>query len=148
MATRVKVKGLNKNMARIRRDVFNAAGKAMNDCMTDLVRVSSEAAPLDDGVLEMSGEKSVRAEGASIIGNVRYEAWNDHKNRSYDFNYAIWTHEEEYNLGKRSASKSSAKGMSGKSYPVGRQYLKAPFMGEVQYYRDTIEQQVKAVLKG
>jgi hypothetical protein len=137
----VVIRGLRGNSAKIRGIVRDKGMKAMKASMQDLNRVASEAAPLDEGVLEMSGTNSATANGTRIVGEVGFEAWNE------DFNYAIWTHEEDYNLGKRSAKKSGGAGLSGKSYEVGKGYLIRPFEGEASTYRGLIESEIKDGLK-
>jgi hypothetical protein len=113
----------------------------MKVSMKDLQRVASETTPYDEGDLEMSGFHDVDVNGTEIKGWVAFEVFNK------DFNYAIWTHEENYNLGEGSQKKSGGSGMSGKSYPVGNKYLTRPFEGEAPAYRDLIEQEIKDSLK-
>lgn len=143
----VKVKGLSRNMKRIEKAVDKATLKTMKFAMKDLNRVASETAPLLEGDLEMGGVNDVDKVSNGLKGWVWFEAWNDHPKRSYDFNYAIWIHEEHYNLGEKSLQKGSGSGLSGKSYPVGRKYLTRPLEGESPYYRDMIEQEVKKALE-
>ncbi|MDR7207597.1 hypothetical protein [Priestia megaterium] len=137
----IVVKGLRSNSAKIKGIVHDMGLKAMKANMQDLNRVASEAAPLDEGVLEMSGTNSATSTGTRIVGEVGFEAYNE------DFNYAIWTHEETYNLGERSAKKSGGSGLSGKSYEVGKGYLIRPFEGEAKTYRGIIEKEIKDGLK-
>ncbi|MDA2738379.1 hypothetical protein PDQ75_24810 [Bacillus cereus group sp. Bc015] len=144
---KVKINGFNKNMKKIEKAVFNASLKTMKFAMQDLERVASETTPYDEGDLEMGGFHDVDVEGKEIVGWVGFEAWNDNPNRSYDFNYAIWTHEETYNLGEGSRQKGGGRGLSGKSYPVGNKYLTRPLEGESPFYRNKIEQEVKKTLR-
>ncbi|MGE7976604.1 hypothetical protein ACQKOK_27845 [Bacillus cereus] len=144
---RVKITGFNKNMKKIEKAVFNASTKTMKMAMQDLERVASETAPYEEGDLEMGGFHDVDVNGKEITGWVGFEAWNDAPNRSYDFNYAIWIHEEEYNLGEGSKQKGGGSGMSGASYPVGKKYLTRPHEGEAPTYRDKIEEEVKKSLR-
>lgn len=137
----VTVKGLNSNLRKIKGIVRTESIKGMKASMKDLNRVASEAAPLDEGKLEMSGSHSTSVNGSTIIGTVGFSAYNK------DFNYAIWTHEENYNLGKRSRKKSGGSGMSGKSYDVGKGYLIRPFRGEAKTYRGVIQDGVKKGLQ-
>lgn len=143
----IRIRGFNQNMRKIERKVWNASVKTMKEAMKDLERVASETTPLDEGDLEMGGFRDVDLEGKKIIGWVGFEAWNDHPNRSYDFNYAIWIHEETYNLGAKSRQKGGGKGLSGKTYPVGNKYLTRPHEGEAPVYREMIKQNVKKALR-
>ena len=142
----VKIRGLESNMKKIEKKVWNASLKAMESSMKDLERVASETAPLDEGDLEMGGFNDVDKDGKKIVGWVGFEAWNDNPNRSYDFNYAIWIHEENYNLGEKSKAKGGGAGLSGKTYPVGKKYLTRPLEGEAPVYREMIKQAVKKTL--
>lgn len=144
---KVRIKGLKQNKKRIHNIVRKTAIETMKDCMKDLERVASETTPYDEGDLEMGGFRDVDIEGSKIVGWVGFEAWNDNPNRSYDFNYAIWIHEENYNLGEKSKQKSGGRGISGKSYPVGKKYLTRPLEGEAPTYRNLIEQEIKKALK-
>jgi len=143
----VTIRGLQQGEAAILNAVKKASKQVMIDNMTDLERVASETAPLDEGDLEMGGSHSVVVSGDKFIGQVRFQAWNNNPNRSYDFNYAIKMHEDNYNLGKKSQQKAGGSGNSGKSYPVGRKYLTRPLQGEAPYYRKQIKQAVKDALK-
>ena len=143
----VKINNLGKGKRQIEKAVAKATMKAMQFSMKDLERVASETAPLDEGDLEMSGVHDVDKTSNGLKGWVWFEAWNDNPKRSYDFNYAIWTHEETYNLGPKSKKKGSGSGLSGKSYPVGKKYLTRPLEGESPFYRDKIEEEVKASLE-
>ncbi|MDE1381196.1 hypothetical protein ACM5ME_17880 [Bacillus subtilis] len=143
----VKIRGLKQGRKYIHNTVRKTAIDTMKNNMKDLERVASETTPLDEGDLEMGGFHDVDLEGHKIIGWVGFEAWADASNRSYDFNYAIWIHEETYNLGKKSQQKTGGSGMSGKSYPVGNKYLTRPLEGEAPYYRKVIEQDIKKALR-
>ena len=145
--SRVRVRGLKSGQKHIHNTVRKTAKETMKHNMMDLERVASETAPLDEGDLEMGGFRDVDVEGSKIKGWVGFEAWNDNPNRSYDFNYAIWTHEETYNLGPRSKKKKGGIGNSGKSYEVGNKYLTRPLEGESPYYRERLEEDIKDALK-
>jgi len=137
----VKIRGLKQGQKYIHNTVRNTSIEAMKECMKDLERVASETTPYDEGDLEMGGFHGVDVAGSKIEGWVGFEAFNK------DFNYAIWTHEETYNLGEGSQSKTGGSGMSGKSYPVNNKYLTRPFEGEAPAYRKLIEQEIKDALK-
>ncbi|MHC5291074.1 hypothetical protein ACYSTM_21215 [Bacillus licheniformis] len=147
MGSRVRVRGLNRNMRQIQKTVDKATLRTMKAAMKDLERVASETAPFDEGDLEMGGSHGVNKISDGLEGWVKFEAWNDHPRRSYDFNYAIWIHEETYNLGEKSKQKSGGRGLSGKSYPVQKKYLTRPHEGEAPTYRKMIEQETKKSLR-
>ncbi len=140
MSMRVKIKNLN-SVGQIEAAVRNASEKAMEKAMADLVRVSSETAPFDEGDLEDSWGKEVNVSGDSVIGTVDYRVFNQ------GFNYAIWTHEMNYNLGEGSQNKAGGDGLSGAHYPVNNKYLTRPFEGEAPTYRKLIEKEIKNTLK-
>lgn len=137
----VTVKGLRANSRKIKSIVRSESIKGMKASMKDLQRVGSETAPLDEGDLEMSGFHDVDVHGSEIKGWVGFEAYNK------DFNYAVWTHEENYNLGERSKGKSGGSGLSGKHYKVGKGYLIRPLNGEAKTYRGIIQKGVKTGLR-
>jgi len=113
----------------------------MEKAMTDLVRVSSETTPFEEGDLEDSWGKEVNVSGDEIIGTVDYRVFNQ------GFNYAIWTHEMNYNLGELSQAKAGGDGLSGAHYEVGNKYLTRPHEGEAPTYRKMFEKEIKNKLK-
>lgn len=118
-----------------------AAKTALNDCVDDLVRASSGAAPHDTGYLDTKGwSKSVKAEGSGFVGTVSYSA----KENGYD--YAIRMHEDTYNLGPGSRAKGGGTGMSGANYPVGNKYLTRPFEGESETYKKHIADMIRKAI--
>lgn len=144
---RVKIKGLNSGLSKVKKIVKEQAEQTMRACMNDLARVSSETTPYDEGDLEQAWDVRVEQHGNTTYGHVRYEVWADAPNRSYDFNYAIWIHEEDYNLGEKSQQKTGGKGLSGRHYPVGKHYLTRPFEGEAPTYRKMFEENIKKSLR-
>lgn len=145
--SKVTIRGLHANKNKILKTVAESTKKSMKSAMKDLHRVASETAPYDEGDLEMGGVHDVDKHSRGWQGWVWFEAWNDHPNRSYDFNYAIWIHEETYNLGEKSRMKAGGQGMSGKSYAVGNKFLTRPHEGEAPTYRKLIEQELKKALR-
>lgn len=143
----VKIRGLQANTNKIIKIVEKSTKKSLKEAMKDLERVASETAPLDEGDLEMGGEHDVDKHNKGWQGWVWFEAWNDNPNRSYDFNYAIWIHEETYDLGEKSLAKGGGQGMSGTTYPVNNKFLTRPLEGEAPTYRDLIEQELKRALR-
>ncbi|MCS0827386.1 hypothetical protein NX029_26080 [Cytobacillus firmus] len=132
------------NLNRVKRDVKSAVEEAVHDVTDDLVRTSSETAPHWKGILEQSYGKSVTWRGNQCVGVVDYSVKED------GFDYAVWIHEGEYQLGEKSEEKASAGGgvgMSGKSYPVGNKFLTRPLYGEAETYRKHIQSVVDENLK-
>lgn len=96
--------------------------KSMNNAMTDVVldvkRVASMSAPHDTGFLEKSATHQVFTGSQGIEGTVGFSAVD------HGFNYAKWTHDEQYKLGEKSKKKKGGKSkFGGGSVPVGRGYL-------------------------
>lgn len=118
-----------------------AIERGMNDVVDDLVRTSSETSPHDEGVLEKSWSREVKRIGSRIEGTVEYSVKED------GFNYALWTHEADYNLGPGSEAKPGGTGMSGTRYPVGNKYLTRPLAGEAEAYRDHIAEELRKELR-
>jgi hypothetical protein len=118
-----------------------ALERGMNDIVDDLVRTSSETAPHYKGTLEKSWSRDVTWKGNRIEGEVTYSVKED------DFNYALWTHEADYNLGEGSLAKPGGTGMSGTSYPVGNKYLTRPLEGEAKTYKAHIAKEIEKELR-
>lgn len=118
--------------------------QAMNDCADDLVRVSSEIAPHDKGILEKSHAKEVKVVGAKMEATVSYAV--KERNSKGNFNYALYMHEGIYNLGEGSRRKPGTSGMSGKHYDVGNKFLERPLQGEKEAYRKHIEAEIKKAI--
>jgi hypothetical protein len=132
----------NFDTAHITKEVRDAMELAMNDCVDDLVRVSSQCAPHDKGILEKSWGRDVYWSGPNKITGVV-----DYSVAEGDFNYALWTHEEVYNLGPGSQKKPPGVGMSGKTYEVGRKYLTRPLYGEAPTYKQHMQNMINEALK-
>ncbi|MFA4885448.1 MAG: hypothetical protein WC601_06710 [Desulfotomaculaceae bacterium] len=114
--------------------------QALNDCADDLVRVSSEIAPHDKGILEKSHAKEVKVVGVKAEAIVSYTVRE--RNSKGNFNYALYMHEGVYDLGEGSRRKPGTSGMSGKHYDVGSKYLTRPLEGEKEAYKKHIEEKV------
>jgi hypothetical protein len=113
-------------------DILDAAELAINDAMDDLVRISSQIAPIDKDVLRKSHERTVTREGEKIIGEVSYSAAEGDSNGR--FNYALAMHEWIY-------TPSQAGSFEG--YFVGRKYLERPLMQESDKYKKWIADEIK-----
>jgi hypothetical protein len=128
-------------------NILAATKRAMNNCVDDLVRTSSEATPHDKGFLDESWDREVKVENGEVVGAVGYGVRE--KDRSGNVtNYAVWIHEGTYNLGEGSLAKSGGdSGLSGKHYPVGNKFLERPFKGDSKSYEKHIADMVKEALK-
>ena len=116
-------------------NVTQAAKTAMYDNVDDLARIAQNIAPIDKGTLRRGMKKKVTLKRKSIIGEVSFSA------KDKGFNYAVWTHEADYNLGPTSAAAGGADG-----YSVGNKYLERPLKGEAQKYIDNIANAVNGAL--
>jgi hypothetical protein len=107
--------------------VRKAVEEAMEDSVDDLARIAQNIAPIDKGTLRRSVNRRKRtywsANGGVLTGTVGFSATEG------NFNYAIWAHEMEYNLGEQS---QRAPGTDG--YDVGNKYLERPLKGEAAKY--------------
>ncbi|MCW2279106.1 hypothetical protein [Heliophilum fasciatum] len=121
----------------VQRDVV----EAVNDCADDLIRVSSEIAPHDKGILEKSHAREVAPKGDQVTATIAYSV------NEGEFNYAMAMHEREYNLGPGSSAKPGTEGMSGTHYSVGNKYLTRPLEGEAKVYREHITQILRNAIK-
>lgn len=102
----------------LNRNVKRAMTDAMTDVVLDLKRVSSLSAPHKTGFLSKNATHEVYVSSQGIEGSVGYSAIEN------GFNYAEWTHNEDYELGKKSAKKKGGKSKYGQGrVPVGKGYL-------------------------
>ena len=137
------LRGLERMQARIK----PAVKLAVEDCVDDLVRVSSEIAPHDRGILERSSSKEIVAEDTKVTATVNYAVRETYSGGNY--NYAMKMHEGDYNLGPGSQAKPGTEGMSGRHYDVGNKYLQRPLEGETEAYAKHIKDEVtRAVQEG
>ena len=103
---------------------------AMHDVVDDLARISANIAPIDTGALRKSVKTDVRRtpKTQTLVGEVTFGVTEVSPGYGR-FNYALWTHEADYNLGPRS---QQAPGVDG--YEVGNKYLERPLAGESRKY--------------
>jgi len=134
MAVNVKFTNRTKQAARA---LEKESQKAFIDVVNDIKRVSSDAAPFKTGVLERNRLDTTIGKD-SMKGTISFEAFNR------GFNYAIWTHNENYNLGEGSLKKrgGSSKFGSG-TVPVGTGYLE----NTVEYFRDDYINHLETTIK-
>lgn len=123
----------NSNMTRIASGADAAGTRAMQDCVDDLARISSNIAPIDKSSLRKSHKKSVKKEGGNIVGEVSFSAYG-----RGNFNYAIAMHEWSY-------TPSQAGSFNG--YAVGAKYLERPLKGESQKYLTWLGEGIQKGLK-
>lgn len=114
-----------------------AAKLGMHDATDDLALISQNIAPIDKATLRRGVDKRVAWESpTALVGEVGFSAVE--KDGNGRFNYAIWTHEQSYNLGAQSASSPGYKG-----YSVGNKYLERPLKGESKKYVEWITKEIK-----
>jgi hypothetical protein len=119
--------------------IKQAAKLGVQDSIDDLKRIAVDIAPIDSGDLRRSGNAKVRENAGNIVGEVSFSAVDNSSGRR--FNYAVWTHEADYNLGPLSRQ---APGTDG--YEVGNKYLERPLKGESQKYLRWIAEEIKNVV--
>lgn len=127
------------NLTTITAEVKVAGKLGVQDSMDDLKRIAVDIAPIDSGDLRRSGNAKVREQGKDIVGEVTFNATDNSGGKR--FNYAIWTHEADYNLGPLSRQ---APGTDG--YAVGNKYLERPLHGEANKYLRWIADEIKNVV--
>jgi hypothetical protein len=116
--------------------VRQAAKLGVQDSVDDLKRIAVDIAPIDSSDLRRSGHATVTETSTNIIGEVSFSAVDT--TGGQHFNYAIWIHEGEYNLGPLSAA---APGTDG--YEIGNKYLERPLKGEAEKYVRWIAEEVE-----
>jgi hypothetical protein len=116
--------------------VRQAAKDGVQDSVDDLKRIAVDIAPIDSSDLRRSGHATVTETPNNIVGEVSFSAVDT--TGGQHFNYAIWIHEGEYNLGPLSAA---APGTDG--YEVGNKYLERPLKGEAEKYVRWIAEEVE-----
>jgi hypothetical protein len=131
--------GVVANMEAATRRVKQAARDGVQDSVDDLKRIAVDIAPIDSADLRRSGHATVRQTPTETVGEVSFSAVDDSGGRR--FNYAIWTHEGEYNLGPQSAA---APGTDG--YEVGNKYLERPLKGEAEKYMRWIAEEIEGAV--
>lgn len=112
----------------------------MHDAVDDLKRIATDIAPIDKGILRASGNATVRPQGIGIVGEVTFNAVENSPGYGR-FNYALWTHEYDYELGDQS---KAAPGTDG--YSVGNKYLERPLKGERGKYVGWWQDEIKKAL--
>lgn len=128
------------NFRKYSENVKAAYTQALNDCIDDLVRTSSQSAPHDEGILEQSWAKEIQNSNGGPVGRVSFSVRES--SSGGNFNYALKMHEGRYKLGPNSQSKPGGVGMSGTQYPVGPGYLGNVLKGEANAYKEHIKKEI------
>lgn len=115
---------------------LDAGFTAVGDSLDDLDRIATNIAPLDSSTLRKSSTKTVGLESNAVVGELSFSAVE--KTGSRRFNYALWIHEMDFNLGPKSQG-----GTDG--YSVGNKYVERPLKGESERY---IRNWAEAIAKG
>jgi len=106
------------NTKKFSRQVSKNMTTAITDVTLDMKRVASASAPHDTGFLEKNASHDIQVGAKYVEGTVGFSA------RDKGFDYATWTHDATYNLGKKSARKTGGKSKYGAgSVAVGKGYL-------------------------
>lgn len=130
------------NSALVNKKIRKTMQDAMLDVTMDLKRVASASAPHLTGYLEKSAQHEIFSTKGYIEGTVGFSAVEN------GFNYAQWTHDEEYELGEKSKRKKGGKSKFGSgTVPVGTGYLKNALKMNKKGYLDYLEQKYKEALK-
>jgi hypothetical protein len=126
----------------IQRKLAKNLEETMHDAVDDLIRISSNIAPIKVGTLRKSWKKEVKGYLDTLVGVVTYSAIEESKKYGR-FNYALWTHEymDNSQLGPRSRSSNGTDG-----YSVGNKYLSRPLYGEAKKYLQWFNEAVKRSL--
>lgn len=146
MVVKLDARDIVRQLEQQGKNVQQAVKGAVENCADDLIRISSEIAPHDKGILEKSHSKEVRAAGDQVTADISYAVKEQSSGGS--FNYAMYMHEGSYHLGPGSRAKPGTSGMSGKAYTVGNKYLTRPLEGEAEAYRDYMAGKLEKELRG
>jgi hypothetical protein len=119
--------------------VMQAAKDGVQDSVDDLKRIAVDIAPIDSSDLRRSGHATVRQTPLQTVGEVSFSAVDN--TGGQHFNYAIWIHEGDYNLGPLS---QQAPGTDG--YEVGNKYLERPLKGEAEKYMRWIAEEIEGAV--
>lgn len=120
------------------------AKRGMEDCVDELVRISSEITPIDKGILQRSHATQVTETREGVEGKVEY-AIREARRRGH-FNYALWIHETDYRLGEASLRRPGTSGWSGITYRVGNKFLERPAKGEEEAFLNHIAEEIRREL--
>lgn len=109
---------------------------AVQDSLDDLDRIATNIAPIDKSNLRKSSKKKVGLESKGLVGELSFSVIEE--SGKGKFNYALWIHEMDYNLGVRSAGAGGTDG-----YSVGNKYIERPLKGESERYIKEWAQEIR-----
>lgn len=133
---------INDHTKKISKQLDKNMRTRFTDVVLDLKRISSQSAPHDTGHLEKN-KHTIKQGSGSMHGEVWFEATNN------GFDYAEWTHEKSYKLGKQSERKARGKSKyASGSVPVGRGFLRNAVELAEDGYIEHIADGFKQSLKG
>lgn len=121
------------------------AKRGMHDCVDELVRIASEITPIDKGILQRAHAEDVKVNSSGMEGVIEFSI-KEAQSSGAHFDYALWIHEGDYNLGEQSLRRQGTSGWSGKSYQVGNKYLERPLKGEKQSFFEHIADEIRREL--
>ena len=103
----------------IRPKISKAIKNSIKSCGVDLLRVAKERTPYKSGDLEKSGSLTMNVGATVVTAKVGFNIVNE------GFNYAVWTNNKTYKLGKLSKETKSGgrSAMYSGTLPVGTGYL-------------------------
>jgi hypothetical protein len=115
---KIDIKGLT-SFSKMNDVVWEAITDCMDDIQEDALKVSKSIAPKDSGDLEKSiSSRKYRKKGKIAWFSLKATAENK------GFDYAEWTHDKTYNLGKKSRAKRPQRSrFSNHGFRVGKGYM-------------------------
>lgn len=119
------------NFGKVSKAMLRNGKTSFDTVSTDVKRVSAGAAPKKTGFLEKN-HLNVEYNRDKWVAHIYFKATN----RGFD--YADWTHEAHYNLGKRSRQKPGGNSRFTGHVPVGRKYLENTVEQGRNSYQDHI----------
>lgn len=123
-------------------EILNAVNEGLDDIAQDLKRVSSGVAPLKTGKLKDSYTHNKSNSGGVDVHEISYSAYNK------TFNYAAWTHDADYKLGKLSKKRiPPLSAYSNEQLKVGKGYLIGTYEILEADYLKHLEEVIYAALK-
>ncbi|PKJ52704.1 hypothetical protein [Bacillus sp. SN10] len=121
-------------MRRLEEGALKGAEKGLNDCVDDLIRISSNIAPIEYGSLRASHKKKLKVSATGVTAEVSFSI----RGRG-GYNYAVAMHEWSY---------TPKQGGGYMGYSVGRKYLERPLKMETPKYNQWIGKAVREGIGG
>lgn len=138
----IDISQLLRNLRLTDNAVEKGGKRGINDSIDEIIRISSDIAPLDKGVLHKSHSREVTAARGVVKASVGYFVQENGNN------YSLHMHEGEYKLGENSRARPGTTGWSGKHYDVGNKYLERPMKGEEEAILKHIADEIKREIGG